>query len=259
MDVGENRPRAAALSEDRNSGRRWWTLAVVSTAQLLVVLDGTIVNIALPSAQQALGMSDGHRQWAITAYALGFGGLLLIGGRVSGALGHRRAFLIGLIGFAAASALGGAAAHESALFGARALQGVFAEHRRLAGPVDRRAVGVDRAPGGQPGNAETPPRASRSPSSSSPTTTPWWSRCHRRRPPAGGRTPSWQAGGRRTRRASCSPRRRRSAAGATAARPAAAGGHRAPRQVWPGRAVPVSRATGVSPMGRAPGWGAACA
>lgn len=62
---------------------------MVSAAQLLVVLDGTIVNIALPSAQQALGMSDGNRQWAITTYALTFGGLLLIGGRVSGALGHR--------------------------------------------------------------------------------------------------------------------------------------------------------------------------
>ncbi|MGW7086904.1 MFS transporter [Streptomyces sp. NPDC054871] len=106
--------------------RRWWTLLAVSAAQLLVVLDGTIVNIALPSAQSALGMSDASRQWAITAYALAFGGLLLIGGRVSGALGHRRTFLIGLIGFAAASALGGAAVNPEMLFGARALQGVFA-------------------------------------------------------------------------------------------------------------------------------------
>ncbi|MFI8873124.1 MFS transporter [Streptomyces sp. NPDC055243] len=106
--------------------RRLWTLLAVSAAQLLVVLDGTIVNIALPSAQSALGMSDASRQWAVTAYALAFGGLLPIGGRVSGALGHRRAFLIGLIGFAAASALGGAAVHPEMLFGARALQGVFA-------------------------------------------------------------------------------------------------------------------------------------
>lgn len=106
--------------------QRWWTLLAVSAAQLLVVLDGTIVNIALPSAQSALDMSDASRQWAITAYALAFGGLLLIGGRVSGALGHRRAFLVGLIGFAAASALGGAAVHPEMLFGARALQGVFA-------------------------------------------------------------------------------------------------------------------------------------
>ncbi|XVQ14198.1 MFS transporter [Spirillospora sp. CA-255316] len=107
-------------------GRRWLTLVVVSAAQLLVVLDGTIVNIALPSAQRALEMSEGNRHWAITAYALAFGGLLLIGGRVSGALGHRRAFLIGLAGFAASSALGGAAVNPVMLFGARALQGVFA-------------------------------------------------------------------------------------------------------------------------------------
>ncbi|GAA2935468.1 MULTISPECIES: MFS transporter [Streptomyces] len=107
------------------TGRRW-TLTAVSAAQLLVVLDGTIVNIALPSAQSALGMSDGSRQWVITAYALAFGGLLLIGGRVSGALGHRRAFVIGLTGFAAASALGGAAGNPETLFAARALQGVFA-------------------------------------------------------------------------------------------------------------------------------------
>ncbi|WP_413800286.1 MFS transporter [Streptomyces iranensis] len=106
--------------------RQWSTLPAVSAAQLLVVLDGTIVNIALPSAQSALGMSDASRQWAITAYALAFGGLLLIGGRVSGALGHRRTFVIGLVGFAASSALGGAAVTPETLFGARALQGVFA-------------------------------------------------------------------------------------------------------------------------------------
>ncbi|GHC75487.1 MFS transporter [Streptomyces flavofungini] len=98
----------------------------MSAAQLLVVLDGTIVNIALPSAQRALDMSDASRQWAITAYALAFGGLLLIGGRISGVLGHRRTFLVGLAGFAAASALGGAAVSPGMLFGARALQGVFA-------------------------------------------------------------------------------------------------------------------------------------
>ncbi len=113
--------------------RRWWTLLAVSAAQLLVVLDGTIVNISLPSAQSALGMSDASRQWAITAYALAFGGLLLIGGRVSGALGHRRTFLIGLVGFAASSALGGAAVNPEMLFGARALQGVFAAALAPAG------------------------------------------------------------------------------------------------------------------------------
>lgn len=125
MASGDNE---SALAEHgvRPAGRRWWTLAVVSVAQLLVVLDGTIVNIALPSAQHALGMSDGNRQWAVTAYALAFGGLLLIGGRIGSVLGHRRAFLVGLVGFAAASALGGAAVDPVMLFGARALQGVSA-------------------------------------------------------------------------------------------------------------------------------------
>ncbi|MFI0405327.1 MFS transporter [Actinomadura sp. 3N508] len=113
--------------------RRWATLLAVSAAQLLVVLDGTIINIALPSAQQALGMSDTARQWAITAYALAFGGLLLIGGRISGALGHRRTFIIGLLGFAGSSALGGAATGPELLFGARALQGVFAAALAPAG------------------------------------------------------------------------------------------------------------------------------
>ncbi|MFI0350690.1 MFS transporter [Actinomadura sp. 9N407] len=98
----------------------------MSAAQLLVVLDGTIVNIALPSAQDALGMSDASRHWVITAYAVAFGGLLLIGGRISGALGHRRTFTVGLVGFAAASAVGGAAVNPEMLFAARALQGVFA-------------------------------------------------------------------------------------------------------------------------------------
>ncbi len=112
------------MSEAR-AGRAW-TLPVVAAAQLMVVLDGTIVNIALPSAQDELGMSDASRHWAITAYLLAFGGLLLIGGRSSGILGHRKAFTVGLLGFAVASAVGGLAANPGMLFGARALQGVFA-------------------------------------------------------------------------------------------------------------------------------------
>ncbi|MFI0733012.1 MFS transporter [Streptomyces sp. NPDC021225] len=126
-------PRAEPAVKTHDNRRRWWTLLAVSAAQLLVVLDGTIVNIALPSAQTALGMSDASRQWAITAYALAFGGLLLIGGRVSSALGHRRTFIIGLVGFAASSALGGAAVNPGMLFGARALQGVFAAALAPAG------------------------------------------------------------------------------------------------------------------------------
>ncbi|MCX5423192.1 MFS transporter [Streptomyces sp. NBC_00078] len=106
--------------------RRWWTLVVIALAQLMVVLDMTIVNIALPSAQADLNMSDGNRQWVITAYTLAFGGLLLLGGRVADLVGRRTTFMIGLLGFAAASALGGAASGQGMLFGARALQGVFA-------------------------------------------------------------------------------------------------------------------------------------
>jgi EmrB/QacA subfamily drug resistance transporter len=106
--------------------RRWWGLVVIALAQLIVVLDMTIVNIALPSAQRDLGMTDGNRQWVITAYTLAFGGLLLLGGRLGDLFGRKRSFLIGLVGFAAASALGGAATGPGMLFAARALQGVFA-------------------------------------------------------------------------------------------------------------------------------------
>src|SRR5215470_17287717 len=89
--------------------RRWLALAFVALAQLMVVLDVTIVNIALPSAQRALGASDADRQWVITAYTLAFGSLLLLGGRLADTLGRKRAFLIGLAGFALASVAGGAA------------------------------------------------------------------------------------------------------------------------------------------------------
>ncbi|WP_369204328.1 MFS transporter [Streptomyces sp. PU-14G] len=106
--------------------RRWWGLVVIGMAQLLVVLDATIVNIALPSAQADLGMSDADRQWVITAYTLSFGGLLLVGGRVADFLGRRRVFMAGLVGFGLASALGGAAASPGILFAARAFQGLFA-------------------------------------------------------------------------------------------------------------------------------------
>ncbi|RFU40047.1 DHA2 family efflux MFS transporter permease subunit [Actinomadura logoneensis] len=106
--------------------RRWWGLGVIALAQLIVVLDMTIVNIALPSAQRDLGLTDGNRQWAVTAYTLAFGGLLLLGGRLGDLFGRKRSFIVGLIGFAGASALGGAATGPGTLFAARALQGVFA-------------------------------------------------------------------------------------------------------------------------------------
>ncbi|MGH4029733.1 MFS transporter [Actinomycetota bacterium Odt1-20B] len=105
--------------------KRWKALVFIALAQLMVVLDATIVNIALPSAQTDLGISDGNRQWVITAYALAFGGLLLFGGRIADLWGRKRAFVVGLIGFAGASVLGGAAQNEAMMLGARALQGVF--------------------------------------------------------------------------------------------------------------------------------------
>jgi EmrB/QacA subfamily drug resistance transporter len=106
--------------------RRWLALAVIAVAQLMVILDASIVNIALPSAQHDLNISDADRQWVITAYALTFGGLLLLGGRIADYVGRKKIFIVGLIGFAAASALGGAANTQELLFAARALQGAFA-------------------------------------------------------------------------------------------------------------------------------------
>src|SRR2546421_7908331 len=105
--------------------RRWLALAVIAIAQLMVVLDATIVNIAMPSAQHQLHITDANRQWIVTAYTLAFGGLLLLGGRIADYVGRKRVFLIGLIGFAGASALGGVATNAGTLFAARGLQGVF--------------------------------------------------------------------------------------------------------------------------------------
>src|SRR5580693_6009935 len=106
--------------------KRWLILAVVVLATLMVVLDASVVTIALPSAQRALHISVANRQWVITAYTLAFGGLLLLGGRIADFMGRKRMFIVGLIGFAAASALGGVAQNAAMLFGARALQGGFA-------------------------------------------------------------------------------------------------------------------------------------
>ncbi|WP_249522694.1 MFS transporter [Modestobacter marinus] len=106
--------------------RRWLALAVIAVAQLMVVLDASIVNIALPDAGIDLGITAANIQWVVTAYTLAFGGLLLLGGRVADFIGRKRAFLIGLAGFAGASALGGLAPNQELLFAARALQGGFA-------------------------------------------------------------------------------------------------------------------------------------
>jgi EmrB/QacA subfamily drug resistance transporter len=116
---------SATPGADAASSRRWWTLTTVALAQLMVVLDSTVVNIALPSAQADLGFSNGDRQWIVTAYSLAFGSLLLLGGRLSDLMGRKRTFIIGLIGFAGVSALGGAAGSFGMLVGARALQGAF--------------------------------------------------------------------------------------------------------------------------------------
>src|SRR5215207_6159575 len=117
--------RATSPSTNPHHERRWLILAVIGIAQLMVVLDVTIVNIALPSAQRDLGFSDDERQWVITSYALAFGSLLLLGGRIGDLFGRKWAFIGGLVGFAGASALGGAAQSFGLLVGARALQGMF--------------------------------------------------------------------------------------------------------------------------------------
>ncbi|MFF5440748.1 MFS transporter [Streptomyces achromogenes] len=123
--MSETARKAAGLAAPSGDANRWKALVFIALAQLMVVLDATIVNIALPAAQEDLGISDGNKQWVITAYALAFGGLLLFGGRVADLWGRKRTFVLGLAGFAAASALGGAATTGSLMFGARALQGVF--------------------------------------------------------------------------------------------------------------------------------------
>lgn len=116
--------REGATGDSDN--RRWIALAFIAVAQLMIALDATVTNIALPSAQAQLGFSDTHRQWVITAYTLAFGGLLLLGGRLADHLGRTRALAIGLLGFAAASALGGSATNFATLVAARGLQGAFA-------------------------------------------------------------------------------------------------------------------------------------
>jgi EmrB/QacA subfamily drug resistance transporter len=110
---------------ERPEPNRWAVLALLGTAQLMVVLDATIVNIALPSAQRALDFSTENRQWVITAYALAFGSLLLVGGKLGDLFGRKWTFIAGLIGFSVASGLGGLAQSFGLLVGARALQGVF--------------------------------------------------------------------------------------------------------------------------------------
>jgi EmrB/QacA subfamily drug resistance transporter len=118
--------RAPASEAATTHAKRWWILAILGIAQLMVVLDATVVNIALPTAQRDLAFSDNSRQWIVTAYALAFGSLLLLGGRIADVIGRKWVFLAGLAGFAIASAVGGAAVNVGMLIGARAVQGLFA-------------------------------------------------------------------------------------------------------------------------------------
>lgn len=115
----------AELAASKAHRRRWLGLVVIAFSQLLIVIDGTIVNVALPAMAEGLEISTADRQWVITAYTLAFGGLLLLGGRVADYLGMRRAMVIGLIGFAVASGVGGAATNLETMIAARAVQGAF--------------------------------------------------------------------------------------------------------------------------------------
>src|SRR6516165_6073189 len=125
-ETSEGAQRAWPGSDAEPDPRRWLILIVIGIAQLMVVLDLTVMNLALPSAQKALGFSNVDRQWIVTAYALSFGSLLLFCGRLADLIGRKTTFLTGLAGFAAASAVGGASGSFAMLVAARACQGVFA-------------------------------------------------------------------------------------------------------------------------------------
>ncbi len=113
------------LEETTSDPKRYWTLAMISLAHLVIVLEATVVVVALPSAQRALHISTANRQWVMSAYTLAFGSLLLLGGRIADYLGRRRVFVIGLIGFGLASGVAGLAQNQAMLFGSRAIQGAF--------------------------------------------------------------------------------------------------------------------------------------
>src|ERR1700684_1746383 len=116
---------AAVTPAADDSRRRWLILGVIGIAQLMVILDVTVMNIALPSAQRALHFTTVDRQWVVTAYTLAFGSLLLLGGRLADLLGRKVTFLVGLVGFAGVSAVGGASVNFVMLITARACQGAF--------------------------------------------------------------------------------------------------------------------------------------
>ena len=129
----------AQVSVGGQDGRRWWALGLIVAAQFMVVLDVAIVNVALPSIRTDLGFSQESLQWVITAYAIFFGGFLLLGGRLADLLGRRRLFIAGLAIFTAASLLNGLAWSEASLIFFRSVQGT---RRRDALPS--RALDLDR-------------------------------------------------------------------------------------------------------------------
>jgi len=156
-DTGTSPGAALAAGAAKTSAqaprRLGLALAVIATAQLMVVLDATIVNVALPHIQHALGFSDSNLEWVVNAYTLVFGGLLLLGGRSGDLLGRRRIFIAGVLVFALASLLGGFATDQAWLLTARAIQGVggaMAAPTALSliavtfpeGPPRNRAMGV---------------------------------------------------------------------------------------------------------------------
>lgn len=126
MATTDTVPTISAPRVQEPDSKRYWSLAVIALAQLMIVLDASVVIVALPSAQRALHISVANRQWVMSSYTLAFGSLLLLGGRIADYLGRRRMFIVGLLGFGVASALGGLAQDPAMLFGARALQGAFA-------------------------------------------------------------------------------------------------------------------------------------
>src|SRR3954451_20284915 len=113
----------STMARPETSHSRWAALALIVTAQFMVILDVAIVNVALPSIQTDLGFSQANLQWVVSAYALLFGGFLLLGGRVADLIGRRRVFVVGLVVFTGASLLSGLSWSEGSLIGARALQG----------------------------------------------------------------------------------------------------------------------------------------
>ena len=154
-----------------------WILVIIASAQLMVVLDTTIMIIALPSAQHALGFSNTDRQWVVTAYTLAFGGFLLLGGRISDMVGPKRTLMLGVAGFALASAVGGASQTTLMLIGARGLQGLFGAllapsvlsilTSTFSDPKERGAPSGSTPPSPSPG----PPSGSSSAASSPSTST----------------------------------------------------------------------------------------